>query len=810
MEVLDDHPKWDHNNTSGHEGIQSKLKSEGISTMRNVILLVITGLSACCLGFTWALAEDKKSSAKKWPELPDRAEPLAATFLGGKGDEWLVGGGIRPDGTIVLAGNVLGPTLELPIPVKVLGRDTEPPSPPKPVPLMENGKAKTDKEGKPLFERPSWRHEGVTGFIVVLTPDLKKLVAAYRLPWTAGAITGAAVGADGAIYLAGRATERIRHLGGIIEEATVLGGVPTAKASCHQAFLAKLSPDASQTLWVRHIQGASDAPQVSVTPEGHIVFRSADWREYDGEGKLRMAVTIPGGPRKTSSVSLHDGSMIVGGEHHSPTGREPWRCPTLKVYQPDGKLRLQLYDWGGPYVGIDSLRLVSDSAVRFVTHDHNGDILLYAWSDGGNSVMTREPYDIHAPVRPRGLGITAAGAGVLSCAYLIRLEATTYQVRDWTLWLAYRDVNKPNSVWIDNLTLSDGGSVLIAGRSAFGLWQTGNKLSGSAAPTGEYIAVLRPDLTGVRYCSVVPGAGVAEVSYDKASWGMISGKIQGQERVLFVGSAVKEVTQAERAVTTPTRNAVQPEYGGGACDGYVVMLDLTRSSQYEPQVKQPWQHESVAISCSFEHAAGLRRYTRSSVPPARQTYTLSPDSPRWVTVDAEIRDRAGRAWPSLLYGKPVRGSLTVDNGRLSGSFTVACTSAPQTEGDQSRKVLASLIADGRSPQLTLSIESLGDVNTAKVPDLEAKTGNVTRVVEYRLGKGMLTINERTIPVSPRVTYTFHKTPGVSKKTARDSKGFADTIALNAWLTLKGSELGLKEDGLIDLRIGLSGYAKPAE
>lgn len=69
----------------------------------------------------------------------------------------------------------------------------------------------------------------------------------------------------------------------------------------------------------------------------------------------------------TVSVSPKDSTIVVGGEHHSPTGREPWRCPTLNIHEPTGNLNYQLYDWGGPSVGMDGLHLVSDSAVRLVT-----------------------------------------------------------------------------------------------------------------------------------------------------------------------------------------------------------------------------------------------------------------------------------------------------------------------------------------------------------------------------------------------------------------------------------------------------------
>src|SRR5262245_17460301 len=57
--------------------------------------------------------------------------------------------------------------------------------------------------------------------------------------------------------------------------------------------------------------------------------------------------------------------------------------------------------------------------------------------------MTREPNDVRTTVAPKGLGINAAGAGVLSCAYLIKIEPKNYRVTGWTIWLAFTGPNKP-------------------------------------------------------------------------------------------------------------------------------------------------------------------------------------------------------------------------------------------------------------------------------------------------------------------------------------------------------------------------------
>jgi len=748
--------------------------------------------------------------ARLWKAVPDQADVLAATFIGGKGHEWLVGGGIQPDGTIVLAGNVAGPVLDLGVPASLLGTDLPAPAEAKRVPQMEKTKAgvqqKADKDGRPLWEKPSWRHNGVTGFVVRCTPDLKRVISAHRLPWGSAAVTAAAVGKDGAIYLAGRATENVGKFGGAVEEMTVAPEALAKEGRCDHAFVARLAPDAGRVEWVRHAKGAADTPRVSVRDDGAIEYAAQDVRVLDGGGRLVKVTAMPGGVKKTTSLSPKDGSIVVAGEHHWSTGREPWRCPVFNVYAPGGAMKVQLYDWGGPFVGLDNLRLVSDSAVRQVIHDRDGSILLYAWSDGGNSVMTRRPYDVRADVGMRGLGLTTAGAGVLSAAYVIRIDpGADYRVSGWTLWLAMSGVNKPNSVWIDNMAVAGAdGAVAIAGRSAFGLWQSPNKLT-DAPPTGEYAALLRPDLSAVRFCSIVPGAGAAEVSHDRAGWGIISGTVNGQARVLFVGGAGAEGTDGGATTPTPTVNAGQAQFGGGWCDGYVLMLDASKRAE-GVAVAAPSAPATAASPARLESAAAGKGKKPAALPADGTVFEFKADVPKWVTVDAEFRDRAGTMWPTFLYGKPVEGTATLKDGRLAAAFTVACATAAQPRGGQVRRTLGELVAGEQAPQLRFTLESLGELRTAEVHSTDAKGKAQVKSVEYCEARGVLEVGGRKVAVTPKVTYTFGKTQGVytgpNKYTAP-----AQSVRLNAYVTVKASELGLKAlppDAEVDVRIGMSG------
>lgn len=749
---------------------------------------------------------------KYWKDIPEQAEVLAATFLGGKGNEWLVAGGFQPDGSIVVVGNVAGSVLDFPVPASVLGTDLPAPPDAKRTPKMTGGKdskqAIDKKSGEPLWEKPSWKHPEVTGFVVRLSGDLKTILSVSRMPWTSGALTSAVVGPDGAIYIAGRATDQIGSLGGPVEELKTELDSSRKGGACDHTFVAKLSADGKKTEWMRHAHGFSDAPRVTLTDNGSVAFAAQDLCFFDTAGKLVQSVAVPGGMNERTSVSPIDGSIVKGGEHHWPTGREPWRCPTLTINNPDGSLKYQLYDWGGPYVGLDNCRQVSDSAVRAVTHDKDGNIFIYAWSDGGNSVMTTEATDVRQPVTPKGLGITTAGAGVLSCAYLIKLEPKEYKTIGWTLWLAFNR-NKPNSVWIGSLGYAVDGSVCFGGTSAMGLWQTSNKLS-EGAPAGNFITILTPDMSGVRFCSAIPGAGVTEIGNDgRQCWGIASGMVQGKQRALFVGGAVADEEQYGVKSKTPVKNALQSEFGGGWCDGYVVLLDLSATGSSSPTstaMPSPPLKESGPTQASFEIGALSKAKRGKGAPllPAEGTvFHFLPNFPKWVTVDAEVRDRGGKFWPNFLSGKPLSGVLEYQASQIKANLTVNCSMLCQPKGDQHRHILGELVRNEQPPKFEFTLSAIGPAKTQTLTSVDSKGNSRSQTITYYEGQGTLELADRKINVNPRVTMNYQGS----------KDGGTNSVSLNAWLTSTGKELGLTAagtDGEIDIRIGMSGTTNTEE
>ncbi len=619
-----------------------------------------------------------------------------------------------------------------------------------------------------------------------------------------GAATAAAVGPDGAIYVAGRAAEGIAAVGGDVAELPAADANPNPKAArpkCDHAFVARLSPDGTKAVWVRHVKGPAAAPTLALSADGtRVRFGAGRLFVLDPAGKALDTVTVPGGLKPTTSVSPTDGTVAVGGEHHWQTGREPWRCPTLNVHAPDGALKYQFYDWGGPYVGLDNSRQVSDSAVRFVTHDADGGILFYAWSDGGNSVMTAEPFDVRQSVKPKGIGMNAAGAGVLSCVYLIRLDPKDYRVTSWTFWSATGPTGKPNSAWVQNMARVPGGALAATGMAAWGVWQTPNKLS-DAEPWGEHVMVFSDDFSALRFCSVVPGVGAAEVTEGAAgrgaAWGIASGVVGGKTRVLFVGGAAAGRPESDgTASPTPTKNAAQAAFGGGWSDGYALLVELPASA---PKPAPEIPTAAGPTRASFESGARGRDPKKPAVVhPAGTTFTFSPTSPKYVTVDIEARDRERKFWPTFLSGRPVSGALTVTAAGPEAKFAVACPAWCQPAGDQARRVLGALVADPKAPPpATLTVESIGPAKTADVKVADLAAGEKAKSVEYHEAKAVFEVGGKKIPVTPRVTlgYTGPK------------DGPVNAVRVSAYFTLTAGELGLANvppAAVIDVRVSATG------
>lgn len=755
---------------------------------------LLFGLALLVAGRSMGAETRYHEYTKKFGDPTDGAKVVSAGFFGGTGNEWLAAGGFSPDGTIILAGNVIGPEFQE---AMVLGRDGPKPQVAERLPELDSkGNPKINKDGSPAFRKPSWQDTGVTGYIIRASSDLKSTLSTHRLPWESGAITSCAVSPDGTIYLAGKANDSIVHL---TRDTKELNNATQAEksAACDHTFIAKLSADASQVIWLRHAKGSSNAPKIAIIPDGSLSFAAQCIWNISDAGVESACIPIPGGPGPLTAVNPKDGSIARGGEHHSPTGREPWRCPTLNVYHPDGSQRHQFYDWLGPYVGLDNLRLVSDTAIRRVTFDPDGNLFLYLWSDGGNSVALREPYDVrkYAP-NFGGLGFEAWGAGVLSAAYLIRVDPKTYQVMDGTMWLAYLDsVNKPNTAWIDQLAFAPDGSVCFAGRAANCVIQTNNRLS--LCNSDQHIVILHRNMRSIRFSSSVPGSGQAQTGDGDETWGIASTILGNKQRVLFLTGANEGIGEFK----TPTDNASQNTFGGGWMDGYAVLLEMDSNSRQQSEPIQNSQTTDWEPIPNTQAAAQPKSFIdgKNRGPQTGQTFKFEPV--KWVTVDAEFRDPSNQLWPSFLYGKPMGGTFTFDPLHPSMHCKLGCDRVCLPNDDQSGRVAGEWTPrDGVPLDFSFEINSMGPFQTVEEIQKRGKSIKKQKVL-IAMVDAVMTANKRTIPVKAECQFKWQY-PSKSN--------IPDSVQIDALFTTTGKILGLKNPkaaGEINVRVSAVGNSQ---
>ena len=663
---------------------------------------------------------------------PDLAEVLTATFIGTPGSEYLAAGAFLPNGTILLCGVSLEPEIALGgVKAAVLGRDTPPqprlkayrllgrqstgkmvpptlaesgvlkgvegngpeegfsledkaleakkrppPPPPRIVPRAFQWRRPETVEELTVYEKLTWVQPEATGFLAVVTGDLRTVRRLRRLPRGAGSITSAGVAADGAVYIAGAATERIAGLADDVSRRACLRDSREKNAKSEQlVYLARLSADLATVRWVRLLEGVVVAPRLCVLDDGDVALRSTDLRVYTPEGKLRRAFPITMSRfRASASADPVSGGFAKGGDFMTSTGHGPYRTPYVFIYGADGSLKMELYRWHGHLAGHGSLHLEADASILKTFYDHEGNLLLFGWTHGGNTALLRYPWDIDR-FWPNPMGYFG-----ISPDYVVKL-GPDFSFKGATVWMSASRVSVPGC-GID-------GSVAWAGATGR-VERLPN--APSEAPKGRAVVVAEPDLSAYRFFSSMPGCAervaLAGDTINAEDWGIVTGKIAGKPMVLFLTGAVDGETIDATAYPTPLRRPVQPSYAGGLMDGYALLLDLSR----RPAPPAPPPPPPAKKQPPPDAVKRTRREAAPIVGGEGQVFRLGGEGP--LLARMTFRDPKGSLWPTFYLGRAEPGgSFTYGTSKAQADFRVHCPHVDQTGGDQGRRVLGSLIRE---------------------------------------------------------------------------------------------------------------------
>ncbi|MFP4054711.1 MAG: hypothetical protein ACLFV7_12690 [Phycisphaerae bacterium] len=758
------------------------------------------------------------------------AEVKTSTFLGGKGTEWFTGAAFPGDDSIVVVGVSLDPDLTLRgVTAKVLGTDAPARKAPaefrrlalsdtgkidspdaddlptsldggldsdltlKPKPSKEQiekrqAAARKRLESVPrtfrfavgrsvekqdVYARLVGNEPSATGFVARFDGDLGKVRSLHRLPRAAGTIHSVVMGKDGAVYIAGAATDRIGLLCDdrrteSIEQIPAPGEDPFPFG---HVYVARLSKDLSKVLWVRDLKAWSYAPKLTALDNGNVAMLGPGYLVYDPSGKLVGANYIK---RKRvvsgSAVCPVTGRYTRVGDWMSPTGREPYRCPRLLVLRPDGSIYKYLLGWRGPFFAPKHFHLVADSAVRRSVFDSKGNLYYSTWSHGGNNCMGRRPYDPYTRI-PNAMNTV----GSSTYCFVVKLDPQQ-NVLTSTLWTSAGN--------IQTLDVACDQSVVWAGRGNV----TPNLPNSLRKSRGNLLVVTEPNLGTYRFISSMPAVGtrvaLGGCSERINEWAFASGKVNGRPMLLCLSGAVAEETSHEGTTTPPLESPVQKSFGGGLMDGFAVLMDLTPKTElaYKPPVPERKPRP-------FKPYDGPRRLW----PTEGQTWKIGTED--CVTVTVTFRDANDEMWPSFFMGRGVAGgTFTYGTKEADANFTLDCPTLLQQPGLQHQRVLGQLVGapqkmpDGVDPNARVPKMKLHVTGMSAWEETGRKYGNQ----EFPVGKctvsGTLEFNGRQIPFKDAPCRASFSYPYKEK----NLKYPAPTAALPSMdFTMPGKALGLE-------------------
>jgi hypothetical protein len=502
-----------------------------------------------------------------------RVQVAAATFFGGvDGSERFFSGGFLPDDSILMAGNFLDLSFVDPALVKVLGTDPSADA----YPPIERVDAKKNRRTTEYPRR--------TPTLVRYSADLRKLTGLVRLPWGTGPAYTCLTSADGSLYLAGMAGPHFESLEREIKSVAVIenpdagkDGKGRVREPGPDGFILKIAADHRSILWAVRVKDSG--ANIFEMPDGKLLARRGDGLFF-----ISREGSVTEGPKleitgSNMAVNPKTGEMYFGGSYRSATGLEPYVNPYLYKVDASGKIVWTAYGWTGPIVGVDQLRLVSDSSVTSIRIGEDGNLTLTAWSDGGNTVLGQQPYDLRKAAKCGGFCSStwgATGGLTVRIGHIISMNAADMEVPSFTRYVGYLPTSDiPTLINIYDIHRLPNGEVAVTGGGWTGFveshdawvkpWYIESRTDEHAlAKGGPFFTVFTPDFDKVRMATITPGASGLKLA-GKGKW------------VLLYGGATDrrpdEVDQKwDRKLRTITRHAVQPQNGGGL-DAYVMLVD---------------------------------------------------------------------------------------------------------------------------------------------------------------------------------------------------------------------------------------------
>jgi len=302
-------------------------------------------------------------------------------------------------------------------------------------------------------------------------------------------------------------------------------------------YVSRLSPDLKERTW------RFDVWHPEIQPIDKIRRRREEFREWK--------YPILGQIRTLRMRGDEQGNVYLGGWSVSMTSNEPWWCPFLWKLDPRGNVGWKAYSFdpmGGPDGRMGGL--VSDSAIRAMAIGDGGDLLVSGISDGGNTVLRRDPrdYSKSGPEFRRGLG--GMKGRELYVGHLMRLDAKTRELRAGTMLGSYADRGY-EPAWAVDVAGLPGRRILAVGRHSRNHAATPDAWFDAKTDRGMFLSVFADDFEKL-FSTNVPDA----IPYAVARRG---------PRCVIVGMAASG--------RTPSVKPLFAKHAGNL-DGYLMVADF--------------------------------------------------------------------------------------------------------------------------------------------------------------------------------------------------------------------------------------------
>ena len=548
------------------------------SAVTAVVLAMAAGLPAAEPA---ARLQQAEAALARHSKGDPKVQMIAATLLGGSENEWLSGGGVAADGSVLVAGCAAS------IPGAIAGQ----------VPVVFGTDGKAANPIKNAMEADG------TPFVAKLSADGSKVLKVVRLPVSCGTLTSAVVTPDGGICIVGLAGVNVQSVPDLAEALPKVDGEKADEDDSKRAVLiVKLSADLDRILWSRRANVSTKGPVVRLVGDD-IDVRTRPALRFAQDGTLKTTWTVSLGQGHTwmtwedPITRRHWVARNSAFGSDWSTGNGDW----LRISdKDDGKIWTMLYCWSPNNRATDSMWPTDLSAIFDVAGDPQGKVWVVAQVDGPDSIMNRVPFDLRTRTGMTGLGLPITGveidrvhmhAGVrttkskhspehatnmiyrqwMPISWLERINPDTCQIEAATAWCGMdSETGLPRFTTIDRVA-ADQDTVVITGTCEDGTLPVTQNSLGKLKKRGNYLAIFNSALDQVRYATVLPGAAavlIRDISdmRNTRSALSISRMPDGRQMVLMVGGADRP------ALTTP--GCAQPTFAGGASDGYLTLLEV--------------------------------------------------------------------------------------------------------------------------------------------------------------------------------------------------------------------------------------------